>query len=229
MERVITVDGLAGSGKTTISRALAARLGWGHFNSGSLYRTVGLLAVRSQIDPDDEGRVAEELGRHELAVQVTPQAGTVIQLNGVVLSEDLTTAVISDATSRSSRHPSIRTALLAVQRKIAEESPLVAEGRDMGTIIFPDAPLKFFVTASEDVRAERRLKQWRETGARSEVELKQQLVKEIRERDERDMLRAVAPTTPAHDSLPIDNSGPTLTQVVESMYALARSRGLADT
>jgi cytidylate kinase len=99
----------------------------------------------------------------------------------------------------------------------------------MGTIIFPDAPLKFFVTASEDVRAERRLKQWRETGARSEVELKQQLVKEIRERDERDMLRAVAPTTPAHDSLPIDNSGPTLTQVVESMYALARSRGLADT
>jgi cytidylate kinase len=162
-------------------------------------------------------------------VQVTPQAGTVIQLNGVVLSEDLTTAVISDATSRSSRHPSIRTALLAVQRKIAEESPLVAEGRDMGTIIFPDAPLKFFVTASEDVRAERRLKQWRETGARSEVELKQQLVKEIRERDERDMLRAVAPTTPAHDSLPIDNSGPTLTQVVESMYALARSRGLADT
>ena len=98
----------------------------------------------------------------------------------------------------------------------------------MGTIIFPDAPLKFFITASEEVRAERRLKQWRETGAVSEIELKQQLVKEIRERDERDMVRAVAPTKPAQDSVAIDNSGPTLTQVVESMYALARSRGLAE-
>jgi cytidylate kinase len=230
MERsVITVDGLAGSGKSTLAQHLAKELGFVHFNSGLLYRAVGFLVLKNKINPADEEAVVGLMAENKIELQ----QGEKVEISGkVVTAAELHLPEISEATSIASSLPGVRSRLLDVQRNVFPGKSLVAEGRDMGTVIFSDSPLKFFVEASTEVRVARRLKQLGfdvkqgEVGFEANEELSKKIEKEIIERDERDSKRAIAPTVAAQEAVIIDNSTLSLTEVIKTMYDIAAKKGL---
>lgn len=229
---VITVDGLAGTGKTTLSKKLAERLGYRHFSSGILYRAVGAIALRAGYDLQDSLAVGKILKEHTLELIGVKEYGSQIVVDGQPVGSDtLYGPEVSEATSIIAQLEQIRADLIAVQREVFPGENLVAEGRDMGTTIFPDAPLKFFVTIQEEVAIERRLTQIvaaRGNISESELKsLKERMKIEISERDARDRARKVSPTLPAEDAIVIDNSSETLTRVVQNMYDAASERGLS--
>lgn len=177
----------------------------------------------------------ERLARHEVALSENGVGGTAAMLDGADVSSELFTPEVSQATSIAARHPQVRSYLIAAQRSAFPGRSLVAEGRDIGTVIFPDAPLKFFVQADEAIRVERRLSQLtgdaveggdRKLTARELEELKAKLSMEISERDRRDSERAASPTKPAENAILIDNSREPLTEVVDRMYDFAAKGGL---
>ena len=228
--KVITVDGLAGSGKTTLSKLLAKRLGYAFFSSGAVYRAVALLGLNASVDLESEASVLSELKLHKVDIRSDSDGETRAYLDGVCIEKDIRTPEVSEATSIIAKHPKVRGALTEMQRGIFPGQNLVAEGRDMGTLIFPAAILKFFIEVSEGVRMERRMRQLSadRSGGASYVdsELKIQMKVEITERDKRDRERTVAPTVPAEDAVIIDNSGRSLTEVIEIMYDFASKKGL---
>ncbi len=230
---IITVDGLAGSGKTTLSKLLAEKLGFIHLNSGSLYRSVAWLVKNAGIAPGDTDAIRALLTQNQLSLVNGGDAPAIVQINGQALSEDLQKPEISELTSILAAKDFVRDYLRDTQRLAFAGEPLVAEGRDMGTIIFPDAPLKFFVTASPEIRAARRIAQlYGDTANWSEDRLnglKHEMEVEISARDKRDNERALAPTKPAENAVLIDNSREKLTAVVQNMYAAAASQGLLKT
>jgi cytidylate kinase len=196
--RIITIDGPSGSGKGTIAGLLAKRLGWRVLDSGALYRLVGLAAERAGISLDAEDKIAE-MARN---MKVSFESGAVL-----MAGEDVSLAIRSETAgnnaSKVAALPAVRQALLEWQRKQACAPGLVADGRDMGTVVFPDAPVKIFLDASAEERAKRRYKQLMEKGLAANLAT---LTAEIRERDERDRNRAVAPLRPAEDALVIDST-----------------------
>ena len=219
---VIAIDGPSGSGKGTIARRLAAAFGWNLLDSGALYRIVGLAALRLDFDlasPDEE-RLAALVGR--LRIEFT--------LEGVVLldGDDITHAIrlpdIADAASHVARIVAVRKALLELQHGARVDPGLVADGRDMGTVVFPDAILKVFLDASVEERARRRYAQLKEQGA--DVSLPD-LFSSLRERDERDRNRSVSPLVPAPDAVLIDSTAMSIEQVFERVFEEARKRNLA--
>lgn len=230
--KVITVDGLAGSGKSTLARLLAERLGFVHFSSGLHYRAIGYLALREGLTPEFAAEAAKCLERHRIQLRV--DGGLLI--DGAALGDELYQPRVSEMTSKFAALPEVRSALVRLQRDVFPGCPLVAEGRDMGTVIFPDANIKFFIEASCEVRVRRRLAQlgyetYEAALARGLTEnelnsLKKDIEIEIIERDARDCQRAIAPTVAAADAVTIDNSSQTLTQVVQCMYDAVASRGL---
>ncbi len=226
---VITVDGLAGTGKTTLSRLLAQKLGFIHFSTGLLYRVVGYLALKHNIDAEDGGQLAQLLSQNQIRLESDGLSARVL-VNGQDISPQLHSPRVSEATSKIARHAEVRNALIDVQRSAFGDLPLVAEGRDMGTVIFPEAKVKFFVQASEDVRVARRLAQLKQDAGGNErcdfKDLESQMRIEILERDQRDASRELAPTCAAQDAIIIDNSSETLTQVVENMYAAVSQAGV---
>lgn len=224
-ERVVTVDGLASSGKSSLSRSLAEKLGWAHFHSGGVYRAVAALCVEERVSPDDEEAIARLLDRHAISLGVEDRR-VVVLVDGGPLRRDLSAPQVSDATSRSSRFAAVRQRLLSLQRDLPDRMPIVAEGRDMGTVVFPEARVKFFVTAPAEIRAARRLAQLVEQRPTEREQLLASLKIEIDERDQRDSERAIAPTKAADDAILIDNGVLPLTEVVESMYRLCLDRGL---
>lgn len=195
---VITIDGPAGSGKGTIAALLAQQLGWQLLDSGAIYRVAAQAALEAQVPLDD----AEALVALIQGLEMRFEEGKVWRNNQDV-SLAIRTPAAADATSRISALPPVRAALMDRQRAFRQLPGLVADGRDMGTVVFPDAKLKVFLTASPEIRAERRLKQLSEQGIYANITA---LIGEIKERDERDSNRPIAPLRPAADALIIDSS-----------------------
>lgn len=213
---VIAIDGPAASGKGTVAERVAGRLGFAYLDSGALYRLVALAAERAGIALDAQTEVAGIA----IDLPVTFRDGQVF-LAGEAVGDAIRTEAISAAASRVAVHPAVRDALLARQRAFRQAPGLVAEGRDMGTVVFADAVLKVFLTASAEVRAERRYKQLMDKGLGANIGV---LLREIRERDARDSTRAAAPLKPAADAVTLDTSALGVEQVIECVSALWRER-----
>ena len=195
---VITIDGPAGSGKGTIAALLAKQLGWFLLDSGAIYRVAAHAALEAKLDLEDETALVNLI--QSLAMRFTDGK---VWRNHQEVSLAIRTPVVADATSRISTLPAVRAALIDQQRAFRQAPGLVADGRDMGTVVFPDAKLKVFLTASPEIRAQRRLKQLSEQGIYANITA---LIGEIKERDERDSNRPIAPLRPADDALIIDSS-----------------------
>jgi cytidylate kinase len=218
---VIAIDGPSGSGKGTIARLVAARLGWHLLDSGALYRLVALAGEARGLEPDDEpghGRVAAAL---DARFEVAADGAERVLLDGRDVTRELRTEAAGAAASRVAAMPAVRGSLLGRQRAFARPPGLVADGRDMGTVVFTGAPLKVYLTASADERARRRHKQLKEKGLAANLA---GLSREILERDRRDSTRPVAPLRPAPDAVTIDSTGMPIDAVVERVLDLARHR-----
>jgi cytidylate kinase len=210
---VISIDGPAGAGKSTVARAVANRLGFTYLDSGAMYRCVALAALERGVDLDDPVATGELAG----ALRIEVGYGRV-KLDGDDVSLAIREPRVTDASSRVSIHPAVREAMVARQRELIEANDFVAEGRDIGTVVSPDAPLKVFLTASEEERARRRAE---ETGENPEAVLVAQ-----RERDDRDRSREHSALAPAADAIEIDTTELDLEQVVDRVVELAAGRGL---
>jgi len=208
---IVTIDGPSGTGKGTIAELLAQRLGWRCLDSGALYRVLGLAAQRRGLDLD----AADALAVLASTMQVEFQ-GKGVFLDGEDVSAAIRTETVGNAASRVAVHGVVRERLLARQREAARLPGLIADGRDMGTVVFPDAGLKIFLTASAEERAGRRYKQLKQKGL--DVSLPQ-LVMEIRERDERDRGRSAAPLKPPSGALCVDTTSMTITEVGDRVLA----------
>jgi CMP/dCMP kinase len=220
---VVTIDGPSGSGKGTISRAVAARVGWHLLDSGALYRLVALAGKLKRLDPQDAEAHARVALSMDVMFSAAPDGGERVLLDGREVTAEIRSEEGAQGASRVAAWPPVRAALVERQRAFAEPPGLVADGRDMGTVIFPEAPLKVFLTASAAERTQRRYKQLKDKG--SDVSLPA-LSREIAERDARDSTRAVAPLKPASDAAVIDSTALTIEQVVDRVLALGASRSL---
>ncbi|WP_303901123.1 (d)CMP kinase [Thiohalomonas denitrificans] len=201
---VVTVDGPSGVGKGTISQLLAKRLGWHFLDSGALYRLIALAARRRGVALDDEGALGELAGSLDVQFEAGECGGTaLVFLENQDVTNDIRTEGCGSDASMVAALSCVREALLQRQRAFRQSPGLVADGRDMGTVVFPDAPAKIFLTASREVRAERRYNQLKQKGL--DVNLPS-LLREIAERDERDSNRSASPLRPAEDAIVIDTS-----------------------
>jgi cytidylate kinase len=213
---VVAIDGPAGAGKSTVARALADRLGFFLLDTGAIYRAVALSAKRASVAFSDGPRLADLAGA--LDIRFT---GTRVLLGKEDVSEAIRTAEMSQGASTVSAHPEVRAALLELQRRLASQGHCVVEGRDIGTVVLPWAPLKFFLTARDEVRARRRYEELQGRGY--EVDFAATLA-ELRERDHRDMHRATAPLKQADDALLLDSSDLSLDQVIAEMVKITKER-----
>jgi len=223
MVSTVTIDGPSGSGKGTIARAVAVRVGWHLLDSGALYRLVALAGLKQGLAPTDVEGHARIAASMDVRFDVRPDGGELVTLAGEEVTDQIRSEEAGQGASRVAAWPSVRTALLERQRAFAKPPGLVADGRDMGTVVFQEAALKIFLTASPAERALRRYKQLKDKG--SDVSLPA-LSREITERDLRDSTRTVAPLKPAPDAEVIDSTGLTVEQVIDRVLACGRLRAL---
>ena len=214
---IITLDGPAGAGKSSAAKALAAHLGFEHLDTGAMYRVVTLAVLRTGIDPHDEKALAPLLAGMQL--QMPP--GRVL-LNGEDVTDEIRSAKVTYASGRVADSPSVRRHLVGLQRAWAAGRNIVSEGRDQGTVVFPDADCKFFMVADPEERARRRQ---REMVARGEVFSREEVLRAQQERDRRDAARDLAPMVPAADAIIVDTTHLNLEQVVERMEQQVRKKG----
>jgi cytidylate kinase len=217
---VITVDGPGGAGKGTLCKALAAALGWHLLDSGAIYRVLALAALHHQVDLESEEALAP-LAAHLDVRFVAEEEELQVILEGEDVSGEIRTQEVANAASQVAAFPRVREALLRRQRAFREAPGLIADGRDMGTVVFPDAPVKIFLDASSDERARRRMLQLQEKGFSVNFE---RLLAEIQERDSRDRNRSVAPLVPAEDALVLDSTRLSIEQVIEKALQYAREK-----
>jgi cytidylate kinase len=211
---IVAIDGPAGAGKSTIARRLAARLGFTYIDTGAMYRAVGLWALRQSLDVTDMHHM-EQLAL-AAAIELLPESK--IRLNSEDVTEAIRTPEVSDAASKVSVIPAVRRALVEKQRALAETTSVVMEGRDIGTVVFPQADVKIFLDADPQERARRRHLEKPKDGS---VE---QVAREMRERDQRDRTRAEAPLTQAPDAFYLDSTGLSPDEVEEAILKVIRAR-----
>src|SRR5215467_6377881 len=220
---VLAIDGPSGSGKGTISRAVADALGWHLLDSGALYRAVGFAAGMEGIDLSDAEAVTRCAQTTKISFRASKDGGeTRVIVNGMDATDELRTETCGAAASAIAAIPGVRAALFDKQRGFRRAPGLVADGRDMGTVIFPEAGVKVFLTASAEERANRRYKQLKEKGLGVTLSA---LLREIQARDVRDAERAVAPLKPAADAVLIDSTGTSIDAVVTRVLTLVRKGG----
>jgi len=218
---VVAIDGPAGAGKSTTARLLAEQLGYSLLDTGAIYRSVALVARQMGVAWDDEARLAPLVSHLEIGFHFEEGVNKVL-----VDGRDVTAAIrapeISDGASRVSALPGVRAALLGLQRRLGEEGGVVVEGRDVGTVVFPRAGAKFFLTASAEERARRRTAELRASGRPADEAT---VLADILERDDRDTNRAVAPLRKAPDAVQIDSDRMTPAEVVDRLASEVRARG----
>lgn len=219
---VVTVDGVAASGKTALARGLAEKLHFEHLNSGLLYRAVAWAAYQRGIDLDCAEEVSQLVAAHRFELVKAVGGGAELLIDGIARSNELTSEQISAGASLVARHAPVRELLLPAQKEAFPGSGLVAEGRDMGTVVFPYAPIKFFVTAALDIRVQRRAAQLLHKGERVDLDV---IRRDLEARDERDAGRSVAPLKVAPGAIVIDNSDQPLAAIIERMYQSVQALG----
>jgi len=221
---VITLDGPSGVGKGTVAFQLARKTGWHLLDSGAIYRLVAIIAQRREIPLSAELRLAEAAAAMDVRFDIDPLGGrTQVRLDGQTVDAELRSEECGNRASQVAVHPRVRAALLDFQRSFRRDPGLIADGRDMGTVVFPAAELKIYLTASAAVRAQRRRVQLKEQEL--DVSLTR-LIEEIEARDQRDASRSVAPLRPADDALVIDTTDLDIDEVVARVWQEAKNRRL---
>jgi cytidylate kinase len=223
MVRVITVDGPSGAGKGTISRILAKKLGFHYLDSGALYRILGIAAQRHRVDTSNNKGLMTLAEHMDIRFDSTETGDIKALLEGEDITQEMRTEDAGALASLVASHPQVRSALLKRQRMFATEPGLIADGRDMGTIVFPDAVLKIYLTATTEERAQRRYKELLAKG--EDVNLPG-LLNQVRLRDERDMSRDVSPLIPAVDAIELDTSDQSIDEVTDTVLNLVVFKGL---
>ena len=214
---MVTIDGPAGTGKSSVARTLAEQLGFAFLDTGAMYRAVAGVCLRDAVDPEDKS-AAEASAR---SIHYDAAAG-VSDADGL----DLRTTEVTRAASLVARHPGVRETLIGWQRAFAGGRPTVTEGRDQGTVVFPDAPVKFYLDASAEERAARRVRELEELGKAPSFS---ETLRQIRDRDDRDRNRPIAPLRPADDAVLVDTTHMTIDEVVSRLEQTARQRLNAST
>jgi cytidylate kinase len=217
---IVAIDGPAGVGKSTTARALARRLGYVLVDTGALYRGVALAARERGIPWEDEAAVTALSREIELGFASQEDGTPRLLLDGEDRADQIRTPEISAGASRVSAYPGVRRALLGIQRDLGRQGGVVLEGRDIGTVVFPDAEVKLFLTASAEERARRRVKDLQDRGMTTDHH---QILAQIRARDEADSSRAIAPLRPAEDAVILDSTSLDLEAVVEYVLEMVRS------
>jgi cytidylate kinase len=211
---IVTIDGPAGSGKSTAARGLARRLGFEYLDTGAMYRAVALALTRADLPFGDAGRVVEFLNRTRLEMP-----GDRVVVNGEDVAEAIRHPSISDASSRVAIEPHVRAVLVQWQRQVAAGRDMVCEGRDQGSVVFADSPCKFFLTARVETRALRRLAELRARGVETTLE---RMIEDLEIRDHRDATRDVGPLLRPDDAVVIETDGLTPEQVLDRLEAEVR-------
>jgi cytidylate kinase len=219
---VIAIDGPAGAGKSTVAQKLAARLGLNYVDSGATYRAAALKVLEAGVSPEDESAVVEVIAGAEIRF-TTDGDRCAVWLDGRDVTQDIRTPEVTLAAAQVSRLPEVRKKLINLQRSLVQGRGVVMEGRDIGTVVFPEAPLKIFLKAEVQERAHRRLQQDQEEGRASTLE---QTAYDIGRRDQLDAERKISPLIPAPDAVEIDSTRLTADQVVEQILKLAQERRL---
>ncbi|MBD8163206.1 (d)CMP kinase [Erwinia persicina] len=217
---VITIDGPSGAGKGTLCKAMAESLQWHLLDSGAIYRVLALAALHHQVDITSEEALVP-IAAHLDVRFVSSNGEMEVILEGEDVSSEIRTQDVSNTASKVAAFPRVREALLRRQRAFRDFPGLIADGRDMGTVVFPDAPVKIFLDASSEERAHRRMLQLQEKGFSVNFE---RLLSEIKERDERDRNRAIAPLVPADDALVLDSTTMSIEEVIEVALNYAREK-----
>ena len=216
MSFVVTIDGPAGAGKSTTARAIASRLGFLYVDTGALYRALALKVEECGVSPDDPAGVEACIEGAKVDLSGSPEH-VHVWLDGRDVSREIRTPAVSELSSRLAAMPEVRARLVETQRALAARGPLVAEGRDLGTVVFPEAEVKIFLDASVEERARRRARDLQERGIASPLE---QVREEIERRDRRDRDRAQSPLKPSPDAKVIDTTGMDLEPQVEAVLSV---------
>jgi CMP/dCMP kinase len=218
---IMTIDGPSGSGKGTVARAAAITLGWGLLDSGALYRLVALAGRRAGVGLGDGSRLAELAVNFDIRFGSDPSGDELVWLDGDDVTHEIRTEMAGNDASKVAALPVVRAALLDRQRRFAVAPGLVADGRDMGTVVFPQAQIKIFLTASPQERAQRRYKQLKQKGVAANLAA---LSREIAERDQRDSTRAISPLVASADAISLDTTGMGVDEVIGRVLQIAHGR-----